>query len=69
MNNNDSTTNAILVVLLVIVVGFIVWFIVDRRGNAAPIDTGSNSGASLEVNLPSGTGNGGSTSGGTGTAQ
>ncbi|MBI5134265.1 MAG: hypothetical protein HZA81_02670 [Candidatus Taylorbacteria bacterium] len=55
MNNNDSTANAILVVLLVVVVGFIVWFIVDRRGGA-PIDSGPDAGASLEVNLPGGNG-------------
>lgn len=61
MNENNSTTNAILVILLVIVVGFIVWFVVDRRTPVEPA-TGNDS-PSLEVNLggsddQSGTGTG-----------
>jgi hypothetical protein len=51
MNETNSTTNAILVILLVVVVGFIVWFIVDRRG--APT-TNTQSGPGLEINLQGG---------------
>ena len=52
MNETNSTTNAILVILLVVVVGFIVWFIVDRRG--APATNTQSEGSGLEINLGGG---------------
>ncbi|MES3030857.1 MAG: hypothetical protein V4697_00380 [Patescibacteria group bacterium] len=55
MEKESSTTNVILVILLVIIVGFVVWFVMDRK---APADTTQDtSGGSLEINVGGSAGN------------
>lgn len=56
MEKENSTTPIILVIILVIIVGFVVWFVMDKRG--ATDTTQDTSGGTLEINVGGSAGGG-----------